>query len=114
VIHQHPSLRYFLFFFFIWVWTQGLTLARQALYHLSHSTSPSKVFSLPYAGHTPWPWAQSPIGSIGTKLGLETTHTIARNRWPIRGRNLLKPCLDLMLAACEIAGLSDLVSTLAA
>jgi hypothetical protein len=22
------------------VWTQGLTLARQALYHLSHSTSP--------------------------------------------------------------------------
>jgi hypothetical protein len=31
-----PSM-YFLFFGGTWVWTQGLTLARQAVYHLSHA-----------------------------------------------------------------------------
>jgi hypothetical protein len=36
------------FFFWWWVWTQGLILeagARQALYHLSHSSSQCWVFS---------------------------------------------------------------------
>jgi hypothetical protein len=35
------------FFFFLChsrAWTQGLELARQALYHLSHSASPAKIF----------------------------------------------------------------------
>jgi hypothetical protein len=33
-------LIFFFFFGSIRVWTQGLTLARQALYHLKHSASP--------------------------------------------------------------------------
>jgi hypothetical protein len=40
---------FFFFSWWYWVWIQGLALARQALYHLNHSTSSSSlVFKLLY------------------------------------------------------------------
>jgi hypothetical protein len=46
VSHQPPTQPSFFFFFFFGttVWTQGFMLARQAFYHLSHSTSPVSTF----------------------------------------------------------------------
>jgi hypothetical protein len=40
VVCFHISFIFKIFFFTTGVWIQGLTLVRQALYHLSHSTSP--------------------------------------------------------------------------
>jgi hypothetical protein len=37
--HPVPSISAFFFFFGTGVWTQSLTLAGQAFYHLSHSTT---------------------------------------------------------------------------
>jgi hypothetical protein len=36
------------------VWAQGIMVARQALYQLSHSTSPQGLVFLPLAGIRPW------------------------------------------------------------
>jgi hypothetical protein len=46
-----PEWIFPLFFFFFgstWVWTQGLTVARQELYHLNHSTNPFLLLSCLY------------------------------------------------------------------
>jgi hypothetical protein len=45
-VPPHPAIDFFFFSFFavLGVKTQGLTLGRQAHYHLSHSTSPNLCF----------------------------------------------------------------------
>jgi hypothetical protein len=39
-ISPYGVCAFFFFSWWYWVWIQGLALARQALYHLNHSTSP--------------------------------------------------------------------------
>jgi hypothetical protein len=48
----------YLFLGGIGIWTQGLTLARQALYHLSHSASPTISFK---KKRRTKPWVQTPV-----------------------------------------------------